>query len=394
VQLKVAGLVDGEGSVAVRPTSIDRRLWIYIMPFLCPQSSLSHTHSFTPMPRSSPACLANVTLVYIGDSTSRYEYLELVQRLHGRLGPEFDSSHAPLRDTLPSSECHASAPRHGKSETWTDFYSQSTAAFGGRMLCDCMRLSPRNASATALSQTVENRVYVAPDGAYRLAFFQWFGQYEMPRGSVDVCRALGRDSHARAGALSERLHALPCPPGLGSEGNWRWHAGVDGLLRMLAAVRPTHVILNAGHWETAGLGSAVWHAIVRAGVALKADTSARVFWRTTPRRADADSLPRNVPWASLHDVDVTHFVRAGWEVYDAAALVRERRRALNVTSEAQVFIDDVHVQPQINRMVLARFVEREILGCRSLGEPAPWPPAEKWLKPLYGKAGRGARGQG
>ena len=78
------------------------------------------------------------------------------------------------------------------------------------MVCDCMRITPRDPHADSLSQTVKNRVYYGPHAAFRLAYFQWFGQLHAPRGSLDVERALGAATHPEPARL-------PCPPGFGSD---------------------------------------------------------------------------------------------------------------------------------------------------------------------------------
>ena len=77
----------------------------------------------------------------------------------------------------------------------------------------------------------------------------------------------------------------------------------------------------------------------------------------------------HVPWASTRDVNTHAFVQAGWEIYDAAALVTERRSAMGIPSNAsgdhRVFMDHVHLLPHFNR-VLAQHVERHLIGCKHL----------------------------
>lgn len=238
---------------------------------------------------STPGCLQRANVVYIGDSTLRYEYLELARRLHARYFSQTNST--PASHEHKQARAHSSAACLPSPGYFGCMYNETTDEFDGRMICDCMRLDCKlgrqPCSDDLLGQTVENRVYYGRNsgqsGFLRLSFFQWFGHSYMPRGSLDVLHAL------KARDPSNHTH-LPCAPGYGVPDSWRWNASVEELLRRLSLVKPTHVIINSGHWASSRFTAEQWAGIRSAGDALR---PARVFWRTTPRRLN--STLWNVP---------------------------------------------------------------------------------------------------
>lgn len=339
------------------------------------------THG-APDSHHSP-CLTGVNALFIGDSTTRFEYLTLVDRLHKQTA---DTRHGAARhDNRSAAGVHASPPSpprsppakehaeyawmpHGVLPTGAhnatngcessppfhvSFYEESTSRFGDRMLCDCFRLAPSDPSADCCDQAVENRVYYG--GSYRLSYLQWFGQYHMPRGNVplhDALHALHRD------ALPAR-----CPPGYGARSGWRWSYSVVDLLRhALSGAKVTHVIMNAGVWGTSNLSASFWQDLAAAGARLRTVHGTRVLWRTTVRparqqgpvaaRAMATKPAVTRPWSSKDDVPLEPFLSAGWEVYDANALVRRAARGLGLNRSSQVFSDGIHLWPKFNEVLV------------------------------------------
>ena len=247
----------------------------------------------------------------------------------------------------------------GPSESgWLRFYEGSSK--GVRFLCDCFRLPPRVPN-DCCDQTVENRVYYGGErsNSFHLAYIQWFGQSHMPRGNLDLHHAL----HAsNADAIP-----LPCNPGHGAEFGWAWARSVIDLVESLGAARPTHMILNAGLWRTSNLTKAFWHALASAGAHLQSRHGTRILWRTTPRHEFAQlswkmSGNELQPWKSFTDVDIKPFVDAGWEIYDAAELVRQFATAQRLTSDQIYLYDRIHLADAANE-ILAQHVEKRVLGC-------------------------------
>ena len=104
-----------------------------------------HANLRCSSPSHDDPCLKDVTLLYIGDSTSRYEYLELVNGLHAagagalHAGPPGGggASSTSVDHNIGRGNCE---PSYG---SWQAFYNSSTSNFSARMLCDCFRLPPR-----------------------------------------------------------------------------------------------------------------------------------------------------------------------------------------------------------------------------------------------------------
>lgn len=311
------------------------------------------------------SCLTGVNVLFIGDSTMRYEYLALVNRLHkarqhGSHNLSTAGASPPLTAPhLPATSAHSTDGCQPSRQYWLNFYEQTTEAFGDRMLCDCFRLEPDNNKADCCDQTVENRVYYG--GSYRLAYLQWFGQYHMPRGNVPLKHALHAFHRA---ALPTR-----CPPGYGSRFGWSWNYSVVDLLRHeLSGTKPTHIIMNAGHWGTSDLSASFWRDLAAAGARLRRVHSARVIWRTTVRQTKqlesaqlAAKSKNRMPWGSKVDAPLEPFVTAGWEVYDADTLVRRTAERLG-HADSMVFADGIHLRPDYDELLVTHVLST-YLGC-------------------------------
>jgi len=293
--------------------------------------------------------------VYLGDSTSRFEYLALAAAVHNAKPANRRPLHTrPARGAAGGGTCEAS------EGTWVSNFERWSDGFGGRELCDCFRLRPRQRDCC--DQSVENRVYYGAHGV-RLAFVQWFGHFHAPRGSLDLARALAAREPTRA------RKELSCANGYGRVNGWSWSRPLEHVLRVLAAARPTAVIVNAGHWGVSKLSVADWQRIGAAGAELIGAGNTSVYWRTTPFREDAHGhvdRADQTPWAARDLVDPAPLLAAGWQVYDAAALVAAVRRrnpwSGRPTAEAALFKDGVHLSDDLDR-VLADHVLGRILRC-------------------------------
>lgn len=373
--------------------------------------------------RFMPPCLNRTVVVYIGDSTHRYEYLALAARLHSRFGPVLGLDAAstleaaiPPRTTSSESmaakagvatpsrrqqakldaRCQPSIPPYDHN------FASSPMLFGGRELCDCWRGRPKFPLRDCCDSAVENRVYYG--AAFKIAFFQWFGSVHSPRGHLSVERALStqqRDPDASS---------LPCGPSFGSK-HWRWSVSTAGLLAQLRdAGTATHVILGAGLWR-ANFTHNEWLELARAGAELRRARGTRLFWRSTPRhprqRAQAPhtkaalsagmggqaAAAAAVPiWGSVNNVNesvVRLLLDHGWELYDASAVVSQQRTLRGNVSWADVFWRDrIHLQRWAND-VLAEYVESNLLGCGVSGSG----PSRSRVSPASGGEVEDAPGQ-
>ena len=206
---------------------------------------------------------------------------------------------------------------------------------------------------------MENRVYYGLGGAYRVGYVQWFGQYHIPRGNLNLKLALHTALPSKA--------VLPCRPGFGAPNGWKWNMSVVELLRSGLRTRLSHLIINAGHWGTSALPPSFWHELAAAGASLRRRQGTRVMWRTSPRpdqpiAAHGDDKP----WSARNDPNVTALLSAaGWGVYDAAGVIKNLSSVLKLKS-AKLFDrdDQIHLEARANQ-ALAKYVEQHILGCGS-----------------------------
>lgn len=292
-------------------------------------------------------CLRAKHIIYIGDSTVRFEYLALVSRIHRALKASqcMERRHRNCCAATQRNETAAECER--SYGLWSRFYALSTNSFDGRMTCDCYRLAPQNESLDCCDRAVENRVY--DGGDFKLSYFQWFGDVHQPRGNLILAR------HPE--------HSQLCATGKGSA--WRWSEPIDAFVARLTNLAPTHVILNAGHWRTHSLSEALWRSLAQAGAALRRSTGATIFWRTTPR--NPTGREKSKPWGADEEVSTHWFREAGWEIYDAAAVVKAFRLGEKPPRYALWFgtfksATDAHLVPKADS-ALAHHVATALLRC-------------------------------
>lgn len=310
-------------------------------------------------------------MIYVGDSTLRAEYIALVERLHPHVHVLKQHKSVAQRRRRTKSDANGLTNRLGRtilnksrcapSQSETYFKDNGICTdyrfdFGGRMLCDCFRLKPTR-KGDCCNEAVDNRVYygqLSTGESFQLAYFQWFGQWHAPRGNLNIQQALSSDGCAECANL-------PCAPGFGSESGWQWSLSIADLLHSLAAVRPTHVILNAGHWDTAAVASAEWAAIAEAGAALKREHRTRIIWRTTPRHKHAMRTPYTANRS--YSVDIGPFVAAGWELYDAMGIFRAYATRMNRSRyTSSLFCPDAIHLYQGGNNALVDYVLQNIVG--------------------------------
>ena len=198
-------------------------------------------------------CLpANATLVFMGDSITRYQYLDLVYTLHfgNRKHERRDMKNNPLNEYM--------------WDSWQEFYNYTYTDLQPNEGCDCYRKEgPWNPSST---RVCENRIFQLPCGV-RVAYLQEFG--DMP--------VVGHWPRSMSGSMWD-WHPLPFGPdswGLGMGTMWRlaWPAALRKIVGPL--LRPSVLVLNAGFHTTAKVD---FRAVREAA---HAAASKCVVWKTT-----------------------------------------------------------------------------------------------------------------
>jgi hypothetical protein len=219
-------------------------------------------------------CLADRTVVLIGDSLTRYSYLSLASFLVNGVWPGDDrvdesvcyeqSFFRPdnasgyeqsfFRPDNASGGRSARAQRKRSVELarWQTYFARSNKALRGAELCDCYRAS---SCASCSRSFVENRFLRV--GSARVYFITQIGSAQWrPRG------------HMPPGPFEAMQQALGCSPGHCSA-PFAWNDSLpDFLRRQLSAFGATDVVLNAGghHWSAAAAPASLMRRIFEAAV--------------------------------------------------------------------------------------------------------------------------------
>lgn len=162
-------------------------------------------------------------IVFIGDSTLRYSFLELLDQEHHQL------------DRLPPSELI-----HEKYHSnWTSFFKYTTEYFEGHMSCDCQR-----SEIWDLGTEIENRQYISPHNGNRYTYIQLYGdnQAHGRYHAKDVEKALISEPPDE-----NRTSEIPEKPKV-----WGYMGeDLDKLILEYVAhlnPKPSAIVMNAGLW--------------------------------------------------------------------------------------------------------------------------------------------------
>lgn len=153
---------------------------------------------------------ASAGLGFIGDSLTRYQYLNLVYFLETGM----------WRSEEPENSLE------NKHSSWNDFYATTNQRLAGHEICDCFR---------GVTSAIENRYYI--DGSSQVKYFQMFGnQNRILIHNVSLLRQ-GLCQPGRCSDLIEPVRDLGTP------------LQTDAIYGLLSNNRDNgHVFLNAGLW--------------------------------------------------------------------------------------------------------------------------------------------------
>jgi hypothetical protein len=303
--------------------------------------------------------LAGKRIVFIGPSTSKFDYLALayfaeygvwpldeqVTAGHGQTGPN------PLyewnvRNVLkaggflpPEVKAKHNVPGCNQGGGTETFMRYTNHILNGHEVCDCHQNGNWKGAGDWYNST-ENRVYW--NGNTMLSYFQWFGDVVSPRGTMDITPALG---------LQHQAVQLQCPVGQ-FPGHWAWSMSLkDFIMTTVKNANPTHVVISAAFWPSKPEDTVFWDELAKAGAASVQATHGQVFWRTTPQRTDHQSADP----ASL--VDKARFLQNGWKVYPAQQIVLQFQGARN---NDEIFYDFTHLKPAAATFLMRTWMEQSV----------------------------------
>ena len=271
-----------------------------LVPGCSPPLDSAQPQAFAPAAR---ACLRGTHILFVGDSTVRFQFLNFIHWLHAGSWEALDP------------------PLERDGEAWGaagwDAYFNGTAATVPHV-CDCARChgtqlfedSARwQVGGVRMLCAMENRYYVHAASGTRASFLLQFGPSN-PIGwnSPDF---LGLGCYPR-GCSQQGCAPGGCYPPL------RAAPPAEALRALLPQLRPTHIVLSSGVWggyEGAPEALAALVAALRS-----APGRPRVLWRTpTPPRPGAHPAAEWSPtWHS--PAAEAAFAAQGWGVVHAGAL--------------------------------------------------------------------------
>lgn len=238
----------------------------------------------------------NQSIVFVGDSLLRYQYLSLAYMVH-------HSTYYP-DESMPNILMHVTF------KDWIDFYEGTNSVFGSHEHCDCFR------SNNDAESIYENRYYFNKQRNISISYIQYFG-----------------DSHESHGHWSPTDKESNHDPQYGRPDHefhpYRWQYSISDTLANIAArlnPKPSVLLLNAGHWPNKW-GEETHRNTV---LALALSLFDRVIWKTTNPRND--SMPgeyahdeacaypgvecMNIDWTKyLSSADYTDFVHFQPRIY-------------------------------------------------------------------------------
>jgi len=199
------------------------------------------------LPPSSPFPLANTSIVMVGDSLMRYQYLSLTFYLRHRQFP-----HPDARPHLLLEKSWAD---------WHAFMHGGTKLLAPNELCDCYRDDAYNFDAI-----YENRYYRDGDRNTSVSFFSYVGDWFSMKGRW------------RPGG-EEHNDTRREPPLFYDPPRWEYKRLDAFLSSFLPALRPepSVLVLNSGLWHDTLDDQHIALSVARAALAV-ADA---VVWKTT-----------------------------------------------------------------------------------------------------------------
>mmetsp|Transcript_8613 Transcript_8613/g.16310 ORF Transcript_8613/g.16310 Transcript_8613/m.16310 type:complete len:256 (+) Transcript_8613:1109-1876(+) len=151
--------------------------------------------------------LSNKSLVFVGDSVTRYQHISLVMFIHHELWPSNEETY--LGHPNPVFANLWSRSNQDEEEKWINYYEGTNSLLDERETCDCYRRRIRpSANLTAKEAenrrrtasvdvhkkeqqrsqswalTSENRMYLNKELNLRVSYFQDYGSILQPRGHM------------------------------------------------------------------------------------------------------------------------------------------------------------------------------------------------------------------
>ena len=341
--LPLAPLLPCARSVLAPEPSFDDVSWIF-----SPEPRLVFGGRTLPLAlldwRSVRRCLRGRRLAFIGDSVTRYQYLNLVHFL--ARGKWYDREPALENEYLWSS--------------WEAFFSGVSARLTtnhSRVSCDCFR------EHRSIRTAVENRVFEDLEANISVAYWQLFEG--LPTKGVEPALLTLTDCREGIGCTQGS-----CSPGACASPTWSAPGLVPLVQRVVQTFRPDTVIINSGLWPFSSFATPErMQDLANVSVLLHAAGAREVLWKTTTPLASF-SLGETTA-SQLHSAERTLLLPAlraitpPWRIFDAFALLAPLHRAESNGSffRGAFFFDAFHPQPEVYRGLNEALLLDLMRGC-------------------------------
>ncbi|KAG7346460.1 hypothetical protein IV203_005528 [Nitzschia inconspicua] len=213
----------------------------------------------------SPQCPqfpCDLSIVFIGDSLSRFMYVSLVHFLrHNKwIEPTDNPNLVKPRDYIGGTE--------ESTFNWKPYFIASTKALAPYEACDCWR-EPSDPNNNRKYETiVENRYFHDPIRNNTIVYLFAYGNKVPMRGHWNDSFQLLQNTSLHGPWTNETT----IPPFV-----WTYDHWADAVLNQVVPIRPHTLVMNAGHWK-----HAIGRDSYRERVAEVSKQSVpQVIWRTT-----------------------------------------------------------------------------------------------------------------
>jgi hypothetical protein len=285
-------------------TSLDPADWHIISSHL-----LSHTAAKT--------CLKNKTIIFVGDSLTRYQYINLATWL--RTGS--------FQTEQPRSEVELEWRDSEGTHDWNDFFYGTSSRLGCSEICDCHHQPPLG---NAVELVKENRHFFDSVWDIKVSFYSWLGLARLIHGLPYPTRQDYRSRcHLRHNAL--RIY---------HQANTAFSYNSTDicifLQEIISPLTPDVLILNQGHWrDNLGMLHSVGAVPLARAMTSATQPQGLALWKTTTSRREKET-------DFLDPVSfLSTLTTAGLRIFDAGDLTQD------LPEEA--YWDGLHFYPFVYR---------------------------------------------
>ena len=282
-------------------------------------------------------CFSNQHVVLMGDSLTRYQYINLAYFL----------THGVWTSGSPHNEIE------GEFGSWNEFYHatwrrlQSPAT---SEVCDCHRHEvPKNGPKPPPDRDImENRYFRVHGGGLNasLTYIELFGHRAVVGHDVAYLNATcgGAGGCVQAGCVPGQCVEPP---------HWKLRPPETAVVAIAAMLRPSVLVINSGH-HASYANDTTMAALARAGHAARGLGVRHMVWKTTTAHRDVD-------FEALHAGELEHFGRHLhtngdddlWSLFDAYAVSRALAAEVVATTNttAGLYWDAAHFRPFVYRVL-------------------------------------------